>query len=571
MRQSQLFVPTLKEDPAHAEVVSHRLMLRAGLVRPVAAGLYTWLPFGLRVIRKIETIVREELNASGAQEVLMPVVQPAELWRESTRWEKMGPEMLRMKDRHDRDFCMGPTHEEIVTDLFRREIQSYKQLPCNFYQIQTKFRDEVRPRFGVMRAREFTMKDGYSFHEDQASFDETYWEMHACYTRILRRMQLDFRAVEADTGNIGGSNSHEFHVLAQSGEDVIVHASEGDYAANLERATAAPAQPAPQPAELMSEVATPGQTTIAAVAETLDLPAERCLKTLLVRGDNGPVALILRGDHELNEIKAAKLPGLSSPLEFAADAEIQAATGAKPGSIGPLGLDLPIYVDPEARAVADFVCGANRDGFHYRGVNWERDVPLAAGRVTDIRNVLPGDKAPNGQGELRLLRGIEVGHIFQLGTIYSEPMQATFLGRNGRDSVPIMGCYGMGITRLVAAIIEQNHDERGICWPDPTAPFDVHIIALNYSKSDAVRQAADKLLAQCSNAGIDTLLDDRGERPGVKFAEADLLGIPQRITVGERGLKNGQLEYRRRRNGDTIPIELGDYPDVPRFLEELKS
>ena len=571
MRQSQLFVPTLKEDPAHAEVVSHRLMLRAGLVRPVAAGLYTWLPFGLRVIRKIEKIAREELNASGAQEVLMPVVQPAELWRESGRWEKMGAEMLRMKDRHDRDFCMGPTHEEIVTDLFRREIQSYKQLPCNFYQIQTKFRDEVRPRFGVMRAREFTMKDGYSFHEDQQSFDATYREMHACYTRILQRMQLDFRAVEADTGNIGGSNSHEFHVLAQSGEDVIVHASEGAYAANLERATAAPPQPPPPPAEPLTEVATPGQTSIAAVAGYLDLPAGRCLKTLLVRGDAGPVALILRGDHELNEIKAAKLRGLSKPLEFASDAEIHEATGANPGSIGPVALDLPIYVDLEARAVADFVCGANRDGFHYRGVNWERDLTLADNRVADIRNVLPGDKAPNGHGELRFLRGIEVGHIFQLGTIYSEPMQATFLDKNGRESAPVMGCYGMGITRLVAAIIEQNHDDHGICWPEPTAPFDVHIIALNYTRSDAVRQAADALLAQCSKAGLDALLDDRDERPGVKFAEADLIGIPQRITVGERGLKKGQLEYGRRRGGDSIFFAPGDYPHVPWLAEELKS
>ena len=571
MRQSQLFVPTLKEDPAHAEVVSHRLMLRAGLVRPVAAGLYTWLPFGLRVIRKIEKIAREELNASGAQEVLMPVVQPAELWRESGRWEKMGAEMLRMKDRHDRDFCMGPTHEEIVTDLFRREIQSYKQLPCNFYQIQTKFRDEVRPRFGVMRAREFTMKDGYSFHEDQQSFNATYREMHACYTRILQRMQLDFRAVEADTGNIGGSNSHEFHVLAQSGEDVIVHASEGAYAANLERATAAPPQPPPPPAEPLTEVATPGQTSIAAVAGYLDLPAGRCLKTLLVRGDAGPVALILRGDHELNEIKAAKLRGLSKPLEFASDAEIHEATGANPGSIGPVALDLPIYVDLEARAVADFVCGANRDGFHYRGVNWERDLTLPDNRVADIRNVLPGDKAPNGHGELRFLRGIEVGHIFQLGTIYSEPMQATFLDKNGRESAPVMGCYGMGITRLVAAIIEQNHDDHGICWPEPTAPFDVHIIALNYTRSDAVRQAADALLAQCSKAGLDALLDDRDERPGVKFAEADLLGIPQRITVGERGLKKGQLEYGRRRGGDSIFFAPGDYPHVPWLAEELKS
>ncbi len=554
MLQSQLFIPTLKEDPAQAEVASHRLMLRAGLVRAVAAGLYTWLPLGLRVVRKIEAIARQELEASGAQEVLMPVVQPAELWRESMRWEKMGAEMLRMKDRHERDFCLGPTHEEIITDLFRREIHSYKQLPCNFYQIQTKFRDEIRPRFGVMRAREFTMKDAYSFHEDQASFDETYQEMYACYSRILERLLLDFRAVEADTGNIGGSNSHEFHVLAQSGEDVIVHATEGDYAANLDRAAAAPPGPPPAPGERMAEVATPGKNTIDAVAEYLGLPAQRCLKTLLVRGKNSPVALVLRGDHELNSVKAAKLPGVALPLEFATDDEIRAATDATPGSIGPVGLGLPIHIDPEARAVADFVCGANRDGFHYRGVNWQRDIAVDEAQVTDMRNVVPGDKAPNGQGELRLLRGIEVGHIFQLGTIYSEPMQASFLDRSGRGSAPIMGCYGMGITRLVAAIIEQNHDERGICWPETTAPFDVHIVALNYTKSGAVRQVAQELLERCAARGVDALLDDRDERPGVKFAEADLLGLPRRITVGERGLKNGQVEYRHRNGGDALSL-----------------
>ena len=552
MRQSQLFIPTLKEDPAHAEVASHRLMLRAGLIRPVAAGLYTWLPLGLRVLRKIEAIAREELNASGAQEVLMPVVQPAELWRESGRWEKMGVEMLRMTDRHERDFCLGPTHEEIVTDLFRREIHSYRQLPCNFYQIQTKFRDEVRPRFGVMRAREFTMKDGYSFHEDQASFDETYREMHACYSRILERMRLDFRAVEADTGNIGGSNSHEFHVLAQSGEDIIVHATDGDYAANLDRAAAAPPGPPSQPGERMMEVATPGRDSIAAVAEYLGVPAERCLKTLLVRSAASPVALVLRGDHELNEVKAANLPELAGGLEFVADTEIRAATGANAGSIGPVGLGLATYIDRDARAVADFICGANRDGFHYQGVNWQRDIAVDDARVVDIRNVLPGDRAPNGQGELRFLRGIEVGHIFQLGTIYSKPMQASFLDPHGQGSAPIMGCYGMGITRMVAAIIEQNHDERGICWPTTTAPFEAHIVALNYTKSAAVRRTANELLERCADAGIDALLDDRDERPGVKFADADLLGLPHRITVGERGLKKGQVEYRRRSGGDTL-------------------
>ncbi len=567
MLQSRFFTPTLKENPAQAEVVSHRLMLRAGLIRPVAAGIYTWLPLGLRVIRKIEAVVRQELNASGAQEIQMPVVQPAELWRESARWEKMGPELLRIADRNERDFCLGPTHEEVITDLFRREIQSYKQLPCNFYQIQTKFRDEVRPRFGVMRAREFTMKDGYSFHESQACFDETYWEMHACYLRILERLQLNFRAVDADSGNIGGANSHEFHVLAQSGEDVIVHANEGDYAANLERASAAAPGDAPAPRETLSEVATPGRTTIAAVAELLGLSATRCLKTLIVSGDNGPVALVLRGDHELNLVKAAKLPGIANPLEFATEAEVASATGAKPGSIGPVGLNLPVYIDRDARAVADFVCGANRDGVHYRGVNWERDVPVDANRVVDIRNVVPGDKAPDGKGELRLLRGIEVGHIFQLGTIYSEAMQANFLDRNGQGSTPIMGCYGLGITRLVAAIIEQNHDENGICWPLPTAPFAVHILALNYGKSDVVRTTANVLLAQCKEAGIDALLDDRDERPGIKFADADLIGLPHRITVGERGLKNGQVEYRPRQGGETVSVAAGELANMAWFVE----
>ena len=566
MHQSQLFVPTLKEDPAQAEVTSHRLMLRAGLVRPVAAGLYTWLPMGLRVIRKIEAIAREELNASGAQEVSMPVVQPAELWQQSNRWDKMGPELLRMKDRHDRDFCLGPTHEEIVTDLFRREIHSYRQLPCNFYQIQTKFRDEVRPRFGVMRAREFTMKDGYSFHESQDSFDDTYREMYACYMRILERMQLNFRAVEADTGNIGGSNSHEFHVLAQSGEDIIVHASAGDYAANLDKARAEPPEQAPPAAEQMTQVATPGHTTIASVAEFLGLPPQRCLKTLIVRGEEGPVALVLRGDHELNEVKAAKLPGIASPFSFATDEEVVAATGTAPGSIGPVGLDLPILVDAEAGAVGDFACGANRGGWHYRGVNWQRDLPLDDARIADIRNVEPGDKAPGGQGELRFLRGIEVGHIFQLGTVYSEAMQATFLDRDGQASAPIMGCYGMGITRMVAAIVEQHHDDRGICWPEPTAPFRVHIIALNYGKSEAVRRASDELLAQCTAAGVEALLDDRNERPGVKFADADLLGIPHRITVGERGLKSGQVEYRARRGSDTTLIDPNGLSRAPWFV-----
>ncbi len=558
MRQSQLLIPTIKENPSDAEVTSHRLMLRAGLIRQVASGLYTWLPLGVLVLRKIEAIVREEMLRSGAQEVLMPVVQPAELWRESQRWDKMGPEMMRLQDRHERDFCLGPTHEEIITDLFRREIHSYKQLPCNFFQIQTKFRDEIRPRFGVMRAREFTMKDGYSFHIDQASFDATYAEMYDCYSRIFTRMQLDFRPVEADTGNIGGSNSHEFHVLAEAGEDTIVYATEGDYAANLEKAVAAPPPERPGPGADMVEVATPDQTTIAEVAQFLKRPPATCLKTLLVKGEESLVALVLRGDHELNLIKAQKLDGVLEPLEFASEAEVNAAAGALPGSVGPVGLQTSMYVDPEAVAIADFACGANRDGYHYQGVNWDRDVALDEARIVDIRNVVAGDKAPNEQGVLAFLRGIEVGHIFQLGSIYSEPMQATVLDQNGHSVAPIMGCYGIGITRLVASVVEQNHDAGGICWPQPVAPVQVHILALNYAKSDTVREAADELYARCQDAGIETLIDDRDERPGVKFADADLIGIPHRITVGERGLKEGNVEYRRRTESDLQAVPFDD-------------
>jgi len=554
MRQSQLLIPTLKENPADADVVSHRLMLRAGLIRQVASGLYTWLPIGLRVIRKIEAIIREELSASGAQEVLMPVVQPAELWQETGRWSKMGPEMLRMQDRHQRDFCLGPTHEEVITDLFRREVQSYRQLPCNFFQIQTKFRDEIRPRFGVMRAREFTMKDGYSFHLDQQSFDATYQEMYDCYGRILRRMQLDFRPVEADTGNIGGSNSHEFHVLAESGEDVIAYATAGSYAANLEKATAAPPGPRPAAARPLKEVATPGVGTIAEVATLLGVAAASCLKTLVVQGDDGLIALVLRGDDELNEIKAAKLPGVTAPLRFASDAEIEAAIGCRPGSIGPVGLPLPVYVDAHAAATADFVCGANRDGFHYAGANWDRDAALTDDRVTDLRTVRAGDPAPDGQGVLQFVRGIEVGHIFQLGRAYSEPMQASVLDQNGESAVTIMGCYGMGVTRLVAAIIEQKHDDAGIRWPAPIAPFQVHVVALNLQKSAAVRAAAEEVYGRLVAGGVEVLLDDRDERPGVKFADADLIGIPHRIVIGERGLKDGTVEYRNRSDGATDAV-----------------
>lgn len=558
MRQSSMLLPTMKENPADADVVSHRLMLRAGLIRQVASGIYTWLPLGLKVIRKIEQIIREELNAAGAQELLMPVVQPAELWEETGRWQKMGPELARLQDRHERDFCLGPTHEEIITDLFRREIHSYRQLPCNFYQIQTKFRDEVRPRFGVMRGREFTMKDGYSFDLDQDSFDTTYQSMYDCYGRILSRLELEFRAVEADSGNIGGANSHEFHVLADAGEDTIVYSPGSHYAANLEKAIAAPPPARAAAGETMTQVATPGCRTIADVAELLSLPVERCLKTLIVRGEESLVAIILRGDHELNDIKAAKLPGVLDPLQFADDAEIKAAIGASPGSLGPVALDLPVFVDPYAYAAADFCCGANDDEVHHINVNWGRDLDVGADQVIDVRNVQPGEQAADGSGELKFLKGIEVGHIFQLGRVYSEPMKADVLDSNGRSLTPIMGCYGMGVTRLVAAIIEQKHDEVGIIWPEPVAPFALHILALNYAKSDAVREAADDLYQRATAAGIDVLLDDRAERPGVKFADADLIGIPHRITVGDRALKEGNVEYRYRTDSEATSLPLAD-------------
>lgn len=558
MRQSLLLLPTLKEDPADADIISHKLMLRTGMIRQLASGLYTWLPLGLRVLRKIEHIIREEMNRSGAQEVSMPVVQPAELWIETGRWQKMGDEMMRMQDRHKRDFCLGPTHEEVITDLFRREVHSYRQLPVNFYQIQTKFRDERRPRFGVMRAREFTMKDAYSFHLDQASFDATYEEMYRCYERILTRMQLEFRAVQADTGNIGGDNSHEFHVLAQSGEDTIAYSDTGTYAANLEKAVALAPEPAPAGVETMSRVDTPNAKTIESVAQQLGLPASQNVKTLIVEGEEAGAlfAVILRGDHELNEIKAAKLPGVASPLSFAAEEQIAKAMGASVGSLGPVNCGIPFYVDASAASIADFVCGANEDGVHLRGVNWQRDVALAPEQIVDVRNVVEGDSAPDGKGKIQFLRGIEVGHIFQLDRSYSAPMQATVLDHEGNNQVPIMGCYGMGVTRLVAAVIEQNHDDNGIAWPAPLAPFQLHIIALNVQKSEAVREAADRLYQQACDRGIEVLLDDRAERPGVKFAEADLIGIPHRIVIGDRGLKSGVAEYRKRSDETATEVAL---------------
>ncbi len=558
MRTSRFLLVTLREQPADAEVVSHQLMLRAGMIRKLASGLYSWLPLGLRVLRKVEAIVREEMDRAGAQELLMPAVQPAELWQESGRWDQMGEEMLRLKDRHGRDFCFGPTHEEVITDLIRNEIRSYKQLPANFYQIQTKFRDERRPRFGVMRAREFLMKDAYSFHVDDASLQQTYERMHETYSRIFTRLGLDFRAVLADTGAIGGSASHEFHVLADSGEDAIAFSSESDYAANVELAEAlVPAGERPAPSEPMVEVETPGVHSIEQVCDFLGVSADRTVKTLLVKGaDEGSVvALVVRGDHELNEIKAEKLPQVAAPLTFASAEEVKAVAGCEPGSVGPVGLDIPVIVDRSAAHLADFVCGANADGKHLKGVNWERDLP--PGEVADIRNVVEGDPSPDGRGVLRIRRGIEVGHIFQLGRKYSEAMKAHVLGENGKAVTLTMGCYGIGVSRVVAAAIEQNHDERGICWPEAIAPFQVVLIPMNMHKSQRVREAAESLYQALLDAGIEVLFDDRRERPGVMFADAELIGIPHRLVLGERGLDGGYIEYKGRRDGESedLPLE----------------
>ncbi|RBP27850.1 prolyl-tRNA synthetase [Marinobacter pelagius] len=563
MRASRYLIATQKETPADAEIISHQLMLRAGMIRKLAAGLYTWLPMGLRSLRKVERIVREEMDKSGAQEVLMPAVQPAELWQESGRWTEYGGELLRMNDRHGRDFCFGPTHEEVITDLIRNEVKSYKELPANFYQIQTKFRDERRPRFGVMRAREFIMKDAYSFHVDAESLNETYQVMHRTYCNIFDRVGLDYRPVEADSGAIGGSDSHEFHVLASSGEDDIVFSTESDYAANIEKAVAlAPAGDRPAPAEEMKEVHTPGQRTIDAIAEFLGIDATRTVKTLLVKGEedengqSGLVALILRGDHTLNEIKAENLAGIAEPLTMATDEEIKSATGCEPGSIGPVNLSVPVIVDRSAAHLADFVCGANRDDYHLTGVNWERDVPL--GRVEDLRNVVEGDPSPDGKGTLEIRRGIEVGHIFKLGNKYSKAMNATVLDEHGKATVMEMGCYGVGVSRIVAASIEQNHDDKGIIWPDAIAPFEVVIVTLNAHKSPTVAEAGEKLYEQLRQAGFDVLLDDRNERPGVKFADMELIGIPHRFVVSDRGLAAGTLEYKGRRDEEKQDIPVAE-------------
>ena len=547
MHLSAYPIQSLKEVPADAEVVSHRLMLRAGLIRRVAGGLYTWLPMGLRVLRKVERVIREEMNRAGALEISMPVAQPADLWVESGRWDQFGPELLRFKDRHDRDMVLGPTHEEVVTDLARRELRSYRQLPVNFYQIQTKFRDEIRPRFGVMRAREFVMKDAYSFHADEASLAEGYRKMYDAYSAIFTRLGLRFRAVHADTGAIGGSASQEFHVLADSGEDAIVFSDGDDYAANLELAEALPPRdPRPAAKEDKREIATPAVRTIADLSAFLKLPASRLLKTLVVEGaDGGLVALVVRGDHELNALKAQRLAAVAKPLRMADAGRIAAATGCEPGSLGPVGSRIPVVADHAAAAMADFACGANKPDFHLTGVNWGRDLPEPA--VADLRNVVDGDPSPGGRGRLAIARGIEVGHIFQLGQKYSEAMRAAVQDEQGRDVLMYMGCYGIGVTRIVAAAIEQNHDERGIAWPAPLAPFDVVIVGLNWEKSEAVRKAALALYGKLGDAGVEVLLDDRDARPGVKFADAELFGIPHRIVVSERGLAAGRLEYRHRR------------------------
>jgi prolyl-tRNA synthetase len=558
MRLSQYPISTLKEVPGDAEVVSHQLMLRAGLIRRLAAGLYVWLPMGLRTLKKVEQIVREEMNRAGALELCMPTIQPAELWVESGRWNKYGPELLRFKDRHDREFLYGPTHEEVITDIARRELRSYKQLPVNFYQIQFKFRDEIRPRFGVMRAREFIMKDAYSFHTDAASLAEGYRLMYDAYTRIFTRMGLKFRAVQADGGSIGGDTSQEFHVLADSGEDAIVFSDGDDYASNLETAvTLGEATPRAAPAEPLTKVPTPNARTIAAVSALLGVPPAQCVKTMLVDGSAGDiVALVIRGDHELNAVKSQKLDGVAKPLKLAGAEHIRAASGAEPGFIGPLGFQGKVYVDHAAAHLADFVCGANEKDMHYRGVNWGRD--LAAPQSVDIRNVQAGDPSPSGRGTLNIVRGIEVGHIFQLGQLYSAAMNASVLDEQGKALTMFMGCYGIGVTRVVAAAIEQNHDANGIIWPEALAPFQVILVPINYQKSARVQETADALYRDFNAAGIDVLLDDRDARPGVKFADAELLGIPHRIVIGERTLAAGNLEYRHRRETESTEISAAD-------------
>jgi prolyl-tRNA synthetase len=551
MRLSRYPINTAKETPADAEVISHKLMLRAGLIRRLAAGIYTYLPLGLRAVRKVENIIRQEMDRAGALELLMPAVQPAELWQESGRWEQYGPELLRLKDRHERDFVIGPTAEEVITDIARRELKSYRQLPVNFYQIQLKFRDEIRPRFGVMRGREFLMKDAYSFHADEASLAEGYAAMKSAYTRMFERMGLTFRAVRADTGSIGGSASEEFQVLADSGEDAIAVSDADDYAANLELApTPAFDGQRPAPTQPMTRQPTPDTKTITQLTALLKIAPSQCVKTLVVEAaDGGVIALVIRGDHEMNAVKAQKIAGVAAPLRMATAPRVLASTGTEPGFLGPVGIKCRVVVDHAAAALADFVCGANEADTHLTGVNWGRDLPEP--ETADLRNVVNGDPSPSGQGRLTIRRGIEVGHIFQLGRKYSAAMKATVLDPAGKPLTPLMGCYGIGVTRVVAAAIEQNHDDKGIIWPEPIAPFTVLIVTLNHDRSEAVRAAADQLYAQLNAAGIDALYDDRDARPGVKFADAELLGIPHCVIIGDRGLAAGKLEYRHRRTGET--------------------
>lgn len=566
MRVSKFLLSTVRETPADAETVSHQLMLRAGMIRKLAAGVYNWLPLGLRVLRKVEGVVRDEMNRAGAQEVLMPAIQPAELWQESGRWDQYGPELLRIKDRHQRDFCFGPTHEEVITDLVRREIKSYRQLPANFYQIQMKFRDEIRPRFGVMRAREFLMKDAYSFHATDDSLRETYQVMHATYSRIFERVGLEYRPVAADTGAIGGAVSHEFHVLADSGEDAIAICNRCDYAANVELAQALPpVGKRPSAAKPMQTVDTPTQRTIEEVSQFLKVDAAQTVKTLLVKGVGGAIALVLRGDHELNDVKATKLPQVAKPLVFLTPGEVELAAGCAPGSIGPVGLKITVIVDESAARLADFVCGANVNGKHLTNVNWGRDLPEPT--VADIRKVVEGDPCPVDKcsGTLSIRRGIEVGHIFQLGTKYSEAMQATVLDESGKAVTMPMGCYGIGVSRVVAAAIEQNHDDNGIVWPDAIAPFHIALVPIGYKKSEKVREVADKFYAELTQAGFDVLMDDRDERPGVIFSDMDLIGIPHRLVIGDKGLAKGVAEYKARR--DKQPTEI----PLTNVVEELRS
>lgn len=564
MRTSQYLFSTLKETPAEASIVSHQLMLRAGMIRPLASGLYTWLPTGLRVLNKVEKIIREEMDKSGALEVKMAVTQPAELWQESGRWEEYGPELLRFKDRGERDFVIGPTNEEVITDLVRRELSSYKQLPLNLYHIQTKFRDEVRPRFGVMRSREFVMKDAYSFHTTHECLQNTYDVMYETYSNIFNRLGLDFRAVQADTGSIGGSASHEFQVLAQSGEDDVVFSTESDFAANIELAEAVALGERGAATEELRVVDTPNAKTIAELVEQFNQPIEKTVKTLVVHAteESGHklVALLVRGDHELNEIKAEKVDIVASPLQFATDEEIRAVVGAGTGSLGPINLPMPIVIDRTVANMDNFSAGANQDGKHYFGINWERDLPVP--HIADLRNVVEGDPSPDGKGVLQIKRGIEVGHIFQLGAKYSAAMNATVQGEDGRPQTMIMGCYGIGVTRVIAAAIEQHHDERGIIWPDNIAPFKVAIVPMNMHKSESVQQFAEELYRTLTAQGVEVIFDDRKERPGVMFADMELIGVPHMIVIGEKNLEKGEIEYKYRRSGEKEMIAKDQLLDV---------